>query len=304
MNYNIIDKQNKIIIKNTLDFDPKHIFECGQCFRWYLEEDNSYTTIAYGKVINVKKDVNDIIFSNTNMNDFENIWFKYFDLGRDYGEIKRELSKDPILKEAINFGKGMRLLNQEPFETTLSFIISANNQIPRIKKAVELISNDLGDYAGTWNGIDYFSFPEPEKLANLDVEYIKEKYRVGFRAERIKEVSRLIANKEFDLNCIYDLSREEGKNLLTTLPGVGPKVSDCILLFAFDKSEAFPVDVWVKRVMEYFYLKEETNVKHIGMHGTRIFGKLAGYAQQYLFYYARELNLGKANSQITIHDAQ
>ncbi len=293
MNYNIIEKENKIIIKNMLDFDPKHIFECGQCFRWHVEEDVSYTTIAYGKVINVKKEENDIIFSNTNMVDFKNIWFKYFDLGRDYGEIKRELSKDPILKEAINFGQGMRILNQEPFETTISFIISANNQIPRIKKAVELISNDLGDYAGTWNGVDYFGFPAPEKLAKLDAEYIKEKYRVGFRAERIKEVSRLVSNKEFDLNCIYDLSREEGKSLLTTLPGVGPKVSDCILLFAFDKSEAFPVDVWVKRVMEYFYLKEETNVKHIGMHGARIFGKLAGYAQQYLFYYARELGLGK-----------
>ena len=132
----------------------------------------------------------------------------------------------------------------------------------------------------------------------MNENYIKDKYRVGFRAERIKEVSRLVANKEFDLNCIYNLSREEGKNLLTTLPGVGPKVSDCILLFAFDKSDAFPVDVWVKRVMEYFYLKEETNVKHIGMHGARIFGKLAGFAQQYLFYYARELNLGKEKKQV------
>jgi len=298
MNYDLIERENAVLIKNMLDFDPKHIFECGQCFRWHLEEDNSYTAIAYGKVINVKKDGCDIIFSNTDMKDFRNIWYRYFDLDRDYGEIKRELSKDPILKEAISFGQGMRILNQEPFETTISFIISANNQIPRIKKAVELISNDLGDYAGTWNGKDYFGFPSPDKLANLNENYIKDKYRVGFRAERIKEVSRLVANKEFDLNCIYNLSREEGKNLLTTLPGVGPKVSDCILLFAFDKSDAFPVDVWVKRVMEYFYLKEETNVKHIGMHGARIFGKLAGFAQQYLFYYARELNLGKEKKEI------
>lgn len=304
MRYNIAEEDNKIILKNMLDFDPKHIFENGQCFRWYLEEDNSYTAIAFGKVINVKREVNDIILSNTNMVDFKNIWFNFFDLGRDYGEIKRELSRDPILKEAINFGNGLRLLNQEPFETTISFIISANNQIPRIKKAVELMSNDLGEYAGTWNGVDYFGFPTPEKLSSVETEYIKEKYRVGFRADRIREVSRLVASKEFDLDCIYDLSRDEGKNLLTTLPGVGPKVSDCILLFAFDKSEAFPVDVWVKRVMEYFYLKEETNVKHIGMHGARIFGSLAGFAQQYLFYYARELGLGKANSQITIHDAQ
>lgn len=293
MKYKIVEEPNKVIIKNIQDFEPKHIFECGQCFRWYVEEDNSYTTVAYGKVINVKKEDNDLILSNTNVEDFNNIWFKYFDLARDYGEIKRELSKDPILKEAIKFGQGMRLLNQEPFETTISFIISANNQIPRIKKAVELISSDLGEFAGEWNGVKYYSFPTPEKLAGVSVDYIREKYRVGFRADRIKEVSRRVACGEFDLNCIFDLSRDEGKNLLTTLPGVGPKVSDCILLFAYDKSEAFPVDVWVKRVMEYFYLKEETNVKHIGMHGARIFGKYAGFAQQYLFYYARELNLGK-----------
>ncbi|WFA08726.1 DNA glycosylase [Tissierella sp. Yu-01] len=293
MNYNIIEENNKIIIKNILDFDPKHIFECGQCFRWYVEEDGSYTTIAYGKVLNVKKVDNDIILSNTNMDDFNNIWYNYFDLGKDYWDIKKELSKDPILEEAIKFGNGMRLLNQEPYETIISFIISANNQIPRIKKAVELISTDLGEYAGSYNGKDFYSFPKPEKLANLEVGYIKEKYRVGFRADRIKETSRRIYEKEFDLDCLYNLSRDDGKNILTTLPGVGPKVSDCILLFAFDKEEAFPVDVWVKRVMEYFYLKEETNVKHIGTHGARIFGRLAGYAQQYLFYYARELGIGK-----------
>lgn len=293
MDYIIKEQDNKIIIKDIVDFDPKHIFECGQCFRWYVEEDGSYTTIAYGKVLNVKKVDNDIILSNTNLEDFNNIWYNYFDLGKDYFEIKKELSKDPILKEAINFGQGLRILNQDPYEILISFIISANNQIPRIKKSVDLIARDLGDVAGNWNGVDYYSFPSPDKLASLDKEYIQDKYRVGFRADRIREVSRRIYDKEFDLDCIYDLSREEGKNLLTTLPGVGPKVSDCILLFAFDKEEAFPVDVWVKRVMEYFYLKEETNVKHIGMHGARIFGKLAGYAQQYLFYYAREQGIGK-----------
>lgn len=293
MNYNIIEDNNRIIIKDILDFDPKHIFECGQCFRWYVEEDSSYTTIAHGKVINVKKEDNDVILSNTNMEDFKSIWYNYFDLGKDYFAIKKELSKDPILKEAINFGQGMRLLNQDSYETLISFIISANNQIPRIKKAVELISNDLGDYAGSWNGRAYHAFPSPDKLASLDSEYIQDKYRVGFRADRIRETSRRVSEGEFDLQSIYDKTRDEGKDLLTTLPGVGPKVSDCILLFAFDKEEAFPVDVWVKRVMEYFYLKKETSPKEIGLSGARIFGRLAGYAQQYLFYYARELGIGK-----------
>jgi len=293
MNYNIVEEDNRIIIKGIFDFEPKHIFECGQCFRWYKEEDESYTNIAYGRVINVKKVNNDIILSNTNMEDFENIWFQYFDLSKDYMSIKKELSKDPILKEAINFGQGIRILNQEPYETIISFIISANNQIPRIKKAIETISTDLGEFAGSWNGKDYYAFPNPKDVASLEVEYIKEKYRVGFRADRIKETSRRIGDKEFDIQCLYELNRDDGKELLTTLPGVGPKVSDCILLFAFDKADAFPVDVWVKRVMEYFYLKKDTSPKEIGLSGARIFGRLAGYAQQYLFYYARELGLGK-----------
>lgn len=293
MDYNIIEEKDRIIIKNMFDFEPKHIFECGQCFRWNVEDDGSYTAVAYGKVVNVRKQDTDVVLSNTSMEDFKNIWYNYFDLGKDYGEIKRELSKDPILKEAIKFGQGIRILNQEPFETTISFIISANNQIPRIKKAIELISEDMGGYAGSWNGRDYHSFPEAYKLAELDEAYIREKYRVGFRAERIRETSRIVHEKEIDLSCIYDLSRDDGKELLTTLPGVGPKVSDCILLFAFDKADAFPVDVWVKRVMEYFYLKEDTSPKQIGLSGARIFGKLAGYAQQYLFYYARELGIGK-----------
>jgi len=293
MKYNIIEERDRIILKDMEDFDPEHIFECGQAFRWKVEDDGSYTAVAYNKVINVKKENKDIIFSNTNIDDFNNIWYNYFDLEKDYGEIKRILSKDPVLEEAIKYGEGIRVLNQDPFETTISFIISANNRIPMIKRAIEKISEDIGEYAGSWMGNDYYGFPNAEKLANLDTGYIKEKYRVGFRAPRIKDTCQIIYNKDIDLNSIFNLSREEGKKLLMTLPGVGPKVSDCILLFAFDKDDAFPVDVWVKRVMEHFYLKKETNVKDIGEYGARLFKDLAGLAQQYLFYYAREEEIGK-----------
>ena len=136
-------------IKDIKDFNPQHIFECGQAFRWHREEDASYTTVAFGKVLNVKKEGEDVIFSPTNMEDFQNIWYKYFDLGRDYGEIKKKLSKDPILKEATEFGEGIRILNQDPFEIIISFIISANNQIPRIKNSIELISKHYGEKIGT-----------------------------------------------------------------------------------------------------------------------------------------------------------
>lgn len=289
MDYNIIEEENKIILKNIEDFNPEHIFECGQAFRWNKEEDGSYTTIAFGKVVNVKKENEGIIFKGTNMEDFQNIWYDYFDLARDYGEIKKELSKDPILEEAIAFGNGIRILNQDPFEMIISFIISANNQIPRIKNSIELISKQYGEKIRD----DYYSFPTAKALAQADPLDIREICRVGFRDVRIVQTSGLIHSGVIKFEDIFAGTRDEGKEILMTLPGVGPKVSDCILLFAFNKDEAFPVDVWVKRVMEHFYLKEETNVKLIGSHGARVFGKLAGFAQQYLFYYAREQGIGK-----------
>lgn len=297
MKLDIVEDKNKIIIDKLRDFEPKHIFECGQAFRWKAEDDGSYTTVAFKKVVNVRKEDDRLIFSNTTKEDFYDTWYDYFDLGRDYGKIKKTLSKDPILKEATAYGEGIRILNQEPFETIISFIISANNQIPRIKKSIDLIARHYGDkidpscHPEPVEGS--YAFPTPEQLSRVSVEELKDISRVGFRAERIIKTSQIIHRGEIDLDSIYNLDRNAGKELLMTLPGVGPKVSDCILLFAYNKEDAFPVDVWVKRVMEYFYLKKDTNLKHIGMEGDRIFGKLAGYAQQYLFYYAREEGIGK-----------
>ena len=293
MTYNIIEKNDKLIIQGLEHFHPKHIFECGQCFRWFREEDGSYTTISGGKVLNILENDEGFIVDLASKEDWENYWHHYFDLDRDYGKIKEELSHDPILKESIEFGYGMRILNQEPYETTISFIISANNGIPRIKNAVNAIAKDLGDHLITYKGKEIYSFPQPDKLAGKTTDYIKEKYRVGFRSDRIREVSRRIAEGEFDIQCIFDLDHKDAQEMLTTLPGVGPKVSDCILLFAYDKSQAFPVDVWVKRVMEHFYFKRDATKKELESSGADIFGPLAGFAQQYLFYYARELGIGK-----------
>ena len=291
MNYNAIEKDNQIVIKNMMDFEPKHIFECGQAFRWHVEEDDSYTAIHKSKVINVKRDGKDIIFSNTNMEDFENIWYDYFDLGRDYGEIKKELSKDPILNEAIKFGEGIRILNQEPYETTISFIISANNQIPRIKRSIELISQKYGESIGSYNEKEYFSFPSSEILASIDEKELEDNCKVGYRAKYIVNTSKMIKNKEIDLDKLFQLPTETAKEILMRLPGVGPKVSNCILLFSLDKNEAFPVDVWVKRVMENLYFNENTSIKKISAYAEENFGSLGGFAQQYLFYYARENNI-------------
>lgn len=293
MDYNIIEKDKKIIIENMKDFEPEHIFECGQAFRWYKQEDKSYIAIHKGKVINVKKDGEDIIFYNTNMKDFQNIWHDYFDLGRDYSKIKKELSKDPILKEAIKFGEGIRILNQEPFETIISFIISANNQIPRIKKSIELISQNYGELIGTYNNEEYYSFPEANVLARVDEKELEEISRVGYRAKYIVNTSKMIHSGEIDLSQVFELSTKEAKEILMKLPGVGPKVSDCVLLFAFNKDDAFPVDVWIGRIMKHFYLEENTKLKDISIYANDKFKDLAGFAQQYLFYYAREQGIGR-----------
>lgn len=293
MDYNIIEKDKKIIIENMKDFEPEHIFECGQAFRWYKQEDKSYIAIHKGKVINVKKDGEDIIFYNTNIKDFQNIWHDYFDLGRDYSKIKKELSKDPILKEAIKFGEGIRILNQEPFETIISFIISANNQIPRIKKSIELISQNYGELIGTYNNEEYYSFPEANVLARVDEKELEEISRVGYRAKYIVNTSKMINSGEIDLSQVFELSTKEAKEILMKLPGVGPKVSDCVLLFAFNKDDAFPVDVWIGRIMKHFYLEENTKLKDISIYANDKFKDLAGFAQQYLFYYAREQGIGR-----------
>ncbi len=300
MKYNIVQIEDKIILKEIKDFNPKHIFECGQAFRWYKEEDESYTTVAFGKALNVKKEGEDIILSPTNMEDFNNIWYNYFDLDRDYSKIKKTLSKDPILKEAAEFGDGIRILNQDPFEMIISFIISANNQISRIKRSIECIAKSYGekinieeDTSSILNKREYYSFPLPAKLSIAKEEDLREICKLGFRDKRVVATANIIARGEFNIKDVFNQSKDEGKETLMILPGVGPKVADCILLFAFNKDDAFPVDVWVKRVMEHFYLKEDTNVKEIGFHGKRLFGDLAGFAQQYLFYYARELGIGK-----------
>ncbi len=292
--YEIIEEEEGIVLKDIENFNPKHIFECGQAFRWYKKDDSSYTTVAYGKVLNIRRERRDIILYPTNIDDFNNIWSHYFDLKRDYNTIKQKLTSDPILEKAIQFGEGIRILNQEPFETLISFIISANNQIPRIKKSIESIAMNYGKKIDS-DLIDreYYGFPTAQELQNIDLAEFNHLTKVGFRGQRVLATSKMIADKDIDLDLIFDMTRDEGKLELMKLPGVGPKVSDCILLFAFDKDEAFPVDVWVKRVMEYFYLKEDTNVKHIEKHGARLFGELAGFAQQYLFYYAREIGIGK-----------
>ncbi|MDU3087025.1 MAG: DNA glycosylase [Peptoniphilus harei] len=280
-------------ITDLEEFDPRDIFTCGQAFRWYEEEDGSFSFVTHGIVANANKVGDEIILKGVDEKSFEEIFYDYFDLSRDYKIVMEELSKDEVMKRATEYGKGIRILNQDRFETIISFIISANNQIPRIQKAIEKISEMYGDYLGEDENRKYYSFPSPDQLSLAKPEDLREFARVGFRDKRIVEASKLIASGQVDISKIEEMDLEDARKELQILPGVGPKVADCILLFAFDRKESFPVDVWIKRVMEELYLKEVTPKSKIAMRGREVFGKNAGFANQYLFYYGRENKLGK-----------
>ena len=291
---NIIEKDNQIILEGiSEDFEPKHVFECGQCFRWLREEDGSYTGVVQGKVINVKKENDLIIFDNTNKEDFENIWFDYFDLGRNYGEIKNQLKvMDEYLEKATEFGKGIRILQQDGWEMLISFIISANNRIPMIQRAINNLSERYGKFIDEYRGKKYYAFPTPEELSTVSVEDIRA-CQTGFRDKYIKSVVDYVNENNEDVLSYRKLDTSECIKELVKFNGVGPKVADCIALFGMQKYDTFPVDVWVKRVMEEFYVEDNLSLPKIRKFALDKFGDLAGFAQQYLFYYSRELGIGR-----------
>jgi len=196
------------------------------------------------------------------------------------------------MKVSVSFGHGIRILKQDEWEILVSFITSANNRIPMIKKAIEGISENYGEFIGEYRGKKYYSFPSPEKLYRLNEEDIAFK-GVGFRGKYILNAAKIVVDKEVDIYNLKDLDTDSAREELIKFPGVGPKVSDCIMLFSMDKADAFPIDIWVKRVMEYFYVEEGTSLKKVQQFAKEKFGPLAGFAQQYLFYYARELKIGK-----------
>ena len=274
-------------------FNPTHIFECGQCFNFNIEEDGSYTAVHLGKIINVLQKEDHVLIRNVSLDEFYEIFYDYFDLGTDYSEIREKLSENEILKTASDYGYGIRILNQEMFETVISFIISANNGITRIKNSIKIISERYGDYIGEYMGRKYYAFPRPEVLAKVDPLELREFARVGFRDVRIVEASKMVADGYLDFDIDQTLSTEELKDKLMQMPGIGPKVADCILLFTYHRRETFPVDVWIKRVMETLFIGHEVPKKLVDDYAREYFGKLAGYAQQYLFYYGREEKIGK-----------
>ncbi|SHE49457.1 N-glycosylase/DNA lyase [Thermoanaerobacter uzonensis DSM 18761] len=287
MKYSVEEKGTKVIVRGIEDFNLKETFECGQCFRWNEEEDGSYTGVAYDKVINMKLEKDMLIIDNTDLNDFYDIWFDYFDLARDYRQIKESLSKDPVLKEAIQYGKGIRILRQDTWETLVSFIISQNNRIPQIKKVVENLASSFGEPI-EYKGKVYYTFPKAEELVMFDVETIA-KTKCGFRAKYILDAASKVFSGEIDLLKLFEYSTNEIRDILMSINGVGPKVADCVILYSIGRYDTFPTDVWIKRIVEYLYLKREGTPLEIQLFAIDKFGDLSGFAQQYLFYYGREM---------------
>ena len=284
--------EQEYILENCKSFEPEHIFECGQCFRWNKQKDGSYTGIFKQNVVNVKKADNKIIFRGICKENIKDECIKYFDLNTNYDNIKSKLSNvDNYLKTSIEYGEGIRILNQDLWETLISFIISANNNIPRIKGIIERVSKSYGEKI-VWDKAEYYTFPTPQELSKASVEDLRN-IGLGFRDVRVYETTKIInenPNKLKELEDEKDVNklREE----LLKFPGVGPKVADCVMLFStLKKLEVFPIDVWVRRVMNELYIKNEDetkiNKKEIEELAKTKYGNLAGIAQQYLFYWRR-----------------
>ena len=269
-------KNNSVYITGVESFSLPHTLDCGQAFRWEELSDNCWHGVAYNKYLKIEKLLDGtIVLHNTTKEDFDNIWVKYFDLNRDYEEIVNAVSCNEILKAASEFGRGIRVLNQEPWETLCSFIISQNNNIKRIKGIISRLCESFGEKID-----NYYTFPSAEKIASLTLDDLAV-LRAGFRAKYILDAATKVSNGEINLNTLKDLPIDDARNELMKITGVGPKVADCALLFSHGHIEAFPKDVWIKRAMEKLFngdLPEEAK-------------KYAGIIQQYIFFYARETKL-------------
>lgn len=280
----------KEIIIDVTCFNLKYTLECGQCFRWNKIDEEYYIGVIKDRVIKIKQKGNKLYVSSDNMNNLENVIYEYFDFNTNYINIEERISKiDENVNNAVKNTSGIHILNQDFFETLISYIISANNNIPRISKSVNLISQKYGKKV-IFENEEYYLFPTPNELKDVSEEDFK-KCGVGFRARYLKHAVQDILNEKIDIKSINETSTEILKSKLLNIMGVGPKVADCILLFSCQKREVFPIDVWVERVMTNLYFKDYGRAmkkKEILEYAEKYFENDAGIVQQHLFYNVRE----------------
>lgn len=257
------------------EFDLKNTFECGQCFRWYKESDDVYSGIVKGMLVKVYRDGDTVVIDGADEAAFKNHWREYFDIDCDYEQLRREMiSLCPALSAAAEKINGIRILYQEPWEALCSFIISQNNNIPRIQGIVSRLCENFGDDIG-----QAYSFPSSEKLSVMEPEDLAP-LRAGFRARYIIDAARKVSSGAVDLEKLKTAPIDECRRELMTITGVGVKVAECTLLYGLHRMEAFPIDVWMKKALasEFAGISPEE------------LGMTAGIAQQYIFHYIRNMN--------------
>ena len=290
-----MQSNQEYIIQNIDSFELNHIFDCGQCFRRNQQPDWSYTWIFWNNILNVQKKSDSIFFSWIIDWDIKSIVNQYFDLNRDYSKIKSHLSKvDNYMKESIQYWHWIRLLNQDLRETIISFIISANNNIPRIKWIIERLSqNYWTEIQRDWQS--YHTFPTAEQLKDVSISDYR-KLWLWFRDERVFITTRMVLDGKIDLNLLYSKPTQIVREELLNLSWIWPKVADCILLFSdLKRLEVLPIDVRVRRVMNELYIhspdETKVNKNQIQKLAQEKFWDYAWLAQEYLFYRARTQKL-------------
>ena len=267
----IIFKNDKIYLTNVQNFDLTQTLDCGQAFRWSQTENGSWRGIAFGKYIELSYENNDIVMSGATKADFDNVWRNYFDLNRDYGKIISDVSQNATVAKAAEFCSGIRLLNQEPWEALCSFIISQNNNIPRIKGIVERLCENFGKKIEGG-----YTFPSADVIAKLTLDDLAV-IRSGFRAKYILDAAQKVASGEIDLYSLMNIDYDTARQKVMTIKGVGPKVADCVLLYGLGHKNAFPRDVWINRALDQLF--DGKIPDSIGLYG--------GIVQQYIFHYIR-----------------
>ena len=281
-------ENNIVTVDGVNDFTLSQILECGQCFHFDKLDEEVYEVVAFGRAVKMEQTDKVLRIYGSSMEDYEGIWKLYLDMDNDYGLIKQSVIKaDGALKTAVDEKSGIHILNQDFFETLISFIVSRNKSIPQIKQCVKNISHRFGDEVIGYNGEAFYVFPDVQRLHDATEEELRE-CKVGFRAPYIKNATEAVYSGAVTKEKLDELDIAQARELLMTIKGVGEKVANCVLLFGLGRREAFPVDVWMKRIMEQMYFDgKDTKKQDIEAFAVNKFGDLGGYAQQYLFDYAR-----------------
>lgn len=281
-------KNGTLTVRGIDRIDIERSCACGQSFRWKKDGDG-FVAPALGRVVRVCQNDCDISIYPCKKGE-EKDWLAYFDLDRDYAAIEKRLSVDGQLSMCIGSASGIRVFAQEPFETLITFIISANNNIGRIAGIVERLCALCGEKA-EFDGKEYYLFPKPESIAALEESELV-RIGSGYRAPYIKKSAAIIAGG-YQLEKLRDMPLDIARKELLKFPGVGPKVADCVLLFGLGHTDAFPVDVWIGRAMSEIYFDGESPKKKQLEAAIRALGSESGIVQQYIFHYARQTALGK-----------